>query len=293
VLYEMLAGEPPVTGPTAQAMIAKLMTERPVRLKVVRDAVPDAVDTAVARALSKVPADRFTTAGEFARSLVGSGAPSPVNGTTRPRWVFAAAVAVAAVLVGTAAAVSLRGRRSVSAPFTPQFEQLTTDGNARRPALSPDGTRLAYVARDCDERERCTERLVVRDIDNAGSITVLKAVRIDPPSWVANGRFLIAGRTETGDRSSDVVVSALGGAARPLPGSGSGVIGATDTVLVGPGDVLASDDVAWLRVVTASDGIVRDSIPIRPLTGSLYVRPAPDGRRIVSSATRVPAPQCT
>ncbi len=57
VLYEMLAGEPPVTGPTAQAMIAKLMTERPTRLRVVRGSVPEAVDAAVAKALDKTPAD--------------------------------------------------------------------------------------------------------------------------------------------------------------------------------------------------------------------------------------------
>jgi tRNA A-37 threonylcarbamoyl transferase component Bud32 len=280
VLYEMLAGEPPVTGPSAQAMIAKLITERPVRLKVVRDAVPDAVDLAVAKALNKVPADRFTTAGEFAQSLLGSGAQSVVNARTRQRWVFAAAVAVAALLLGTAAAVSLRGRRSVSAPFTPRFEQLTTDGNARRPALSPDGTRLAYVARDCDEREHCTERLVVRDIGNAGSITVLKGMTIGPPKWAADGRFLVADLTEAG-RASSVAVSALGGAARSLPGRSSGVIGMTDTVLVGSGNVTDSDSVAWQRVATASDGLVRDSIPIRLPTGIYEVQPAPDGSRIV------------
>jgi tRNA A-37 threonylcarbamoyl transferase component Bud32 len=284
VLYEMLAGEPPVTGPTAQAMIAKLMTERPIRLKVVRDAVPDAVDTAAARALSKVPADRFTTAGEFARSLVVPGAASAVKARTWPRSVFAAAVAVAAVLVGIAAAVSLRGRRSVSAPFTPRLEQLTTDGNARRPALSPDGTRLAYVARDCDEREHCTERLVVRDIGDAGSITVLTGMTIGRPSWAAGGRFLVADLMDVG-RISSVVVSALGGAARSLPGRSSGVIGTTDTVLVGPGTVAASDSVVWLRVVTASDGLVRDSIPIRLRTGSHDTQPAPDGSRILLFAS--------
>src|SRR5215831_11474123 len=58
VLYEMLAGEPPVSGPTAQAMIAKLLTERPARLKTLRDTVPDAVDAAVTKALAKTPADR-------------------------------------------------------------------------------------------------------------------------------------------------------------------------------------------------------------------------------------------
>jgi tRNA A-37 threonylcarbamoyl transferase component Bud32 len=59
VLYEMLAGEPPVTGPNAQAMIAKLLTERPTRLQVVRDTVTGGIDAAVAKALAKTPADRF------------------------------------------------------------------------------------------------------------------------------------------------------------------------------------------------------------------------------------------
>jgi serine/threonine protein kinase/Tfp pilus assembly protein PilF len=69
VLYEMLAGEPPFTGATGQAVIAKLMTERPTRLRIVRATVPDAVDDAVARALAKVPADRFPTAAAFAAAL--------------------------------------------------------------------------------------------------------------------------------------------------------------------------------------------------------------------------------
>ena len=77
VLYEMLAGEPPVTGPSAQAMIAKLMTERPVHLRVVRGSVPEAVDAAVAKALDKTPADRFASAGEFARALEELGADRP------------------------------------------------------------------------------------------------------------------------------------------------------------------------------------------------------------------------
>ncbi len=69
VLYEMLAGEPPHTGATVQAVIAKLMTERPTRLKTVRDTVPEGVDAAVARALAKVPADRFSSAAAFVAAL--------------------------------------------------------------------------------------------------------------------------------------------------------------------------------------------------------------------------------
>jgi serine/threonine-protein kinase len=56
VLYEMLAGEPPITSASKQTVIAKLLTERPTRLSIVR-AVPDEVDRAVDKALSKVPAD--------------------------------------------------------------------------------------------------------------------------------------------------------------------------------------------------------------------------------------------
>src|SRR5439155_785488 len=69
VVYEMLAGEPPHTGPTVQAVIAKLLTERPTRIRTVRDTVPEGIDAAVAKALSKVPADRFGGAAEFAAAL--------------------------------------------------------------------------------------------------------------------------------------------------------------------------------------------------------------------------------
>src|SRR4051812_40832845 len=53
VTYEMLAGEPPLTGPSSRAIIAKLMTERPTSLRVVRDVVPASLDDAVMRALAK------------------------------------------------------------------------------------------------------------------------------------------------------------------------------------------------------------------------------------------------
>jgi len=69
VLYEMLAGEPPFSAPSAQAMIARRMLEAPRPLREVRETVPEGVAQAVARALAKAPADRFATAAEFARAL--------------------------------------------------------------------------------------------------------------------------------------------------------------------------------------------------------------------------------
>ena len=68
VFYEMITGEPPVTGATAQAMIAKLLTEKPVKMRVVRQTVPLEMEIATDKALSKVPADRYASAGEFARA---------------------------------------------------------------------------------------------------------------------------------------------------------------------------------------------------------------------------------
>jgi len=69
VLYEMLAGEPPFTGPTAQAIVAKKLSEPAPRVSVVRDKVPPAVEAALDRALSRTPADRYATAQQFAEAL--------------------------------------------------------------------------------------------------------------------------------------------------------------------------------------------------------------------------------
>jgi serine/threonine-protein kinase len=69
--YEMLLGEPPFTGPTAQAIIAKVMTEKPAGLIARRDRVPESVEDAVLTALEKLPADRFASAAEFAAALTG------------------------------------------------------------------------------------------------------------------------------------------------------------------------------------------------------------------------------
>ncbi|MCE9602755.1 MAG: protein kinase [Gemmatimonadetes bacterium] len=69
VCYEMLAGEPPFTGRTAQALIARHLGERPPSLQIVRPTVTDAFQDAIERALAKVPADRFPSAKAFADAL--------------------------------------------------------------------------------------------------------------------------------------------------------------------------------------------------------------------------------
>jgi eukaryotic-like serine/threonine-protein kinase len=69
VLYEMLVGEPPYTGPSAQAVIAKRFSEPIPHIRSVRENVPDAIDQAVTKALAKTPADRYASAAEFAEEL--------------------------------------------------------------------------------------------------------------------------------------------------------------------------------------------------------------------------------
>ena len=71
VLYEMLAGEPPYTGANAQAIVAKLLTEAPRSLTVLRPAVPEQLDAAVLMALQELPADRFPTILAFKAAVLG------------------------------------------------------------------------------------------------------------------------------------------------------------------------------------------------------------------------------
>ncbi len=72
VLYEMLAGQPPYTGPTPQAIIARCLTQPLPPLRPLRETIPAAVEQAIARALARVPADRFATAAQFAEALAES-----------------------------------------------------------------------------------------------------------------------------------------------------------------------------------------------------------------------------
>ena len=79
VLYEMLGGEPPYVGSTAQAIIAKRFMEPVPRITTLRETVPPAVEAALNRVLAKAPADRFATAAEFTDALAALTPLSPVR----------------------------------------------------------------------------------------------------------------------------------------------------------------------------------------------------------------------
>ena len=118
VVYEMLVGEPPFTGPTAQAVIARHSLDIVSPPSIVRNTIPDAVEGAILRALAKVPADRFPTTALFAEAL---NAPSAATGAhrratleramrpaRRTLWRVVPALAVVAAL---AAYLTLRAAR--------------------------------------------------------------------------------------------------------------------------------------------------------------------------------------
>jgi serine/threonine-protein kinase len=69
VLFEMLAGEPPYTGPTPQAIVARALTETPRPIHPIRAGVPEALDSVIATAMAATPADRYASAAEFGRAL--------------------------------------------------------------------------------------------------------------------------------------------------------------------------------------------------------------------------------
>jgi eukaryotic-like serine/threonine-protein kinase len=164
VLYEMLLGEPPFTGPTAQAIVARVMTEAPRSLVAQRHTVPPHVEAVVHRALEKLPADRFASAGEFMEALrnptlaraVTSAAPGASGRQSdllrRLRVALPWAVAVAAI--GFAAVTSAPGHRSAALPPVIQYLVSTNDSTAFDPgnnggvfAWAPDGSAFAYVSR--------------------------------------------------------------------------------------------------------------------------------------------------
>jgi serine/threonine-protein kinase len=81
VLYEMLVGEPPFTGPTAMAITARKLTEAVPRVTLLRETVPPPVEQAILKALAKAPADRFATAWEFGQALSAAQLSMPGYGT--------------------------------------------------------------------------------------------------------------------------------------------------------------------------------------------------------------------
>jgi tRNA A-37 threonylcarbamoyl transferase component Bud32/tetratricopeptide (TPR) repeat protein len=241
VLYEMLAGEPPFTGRTAQAILARRLTDPVPPLRTVRESVPVHVEQVINRALSKAPADRFATARQFAEALAEPGArvaqaPGPKSGAhPGRRWTWVAAAAgVLAVVLGVAL---IRFRRSPSARLDPGLM-----------AVFPFrliGTDSSYNAL----REGMVDFLEVK-FSGAGGARVVPA-RTAVAAW----------RRTVGPQGEDLTQDEARGVARRL-GAGAVVLG---TIVATPGRLILNGS-----LLDAEAGRVRAEAKVEGTPDSLH-----------------------
>ena len=207
VVYEMLTGEPPFTGATVQAIVAKVLTERPMNPSAVRDTIPRHVEAALLKALAKLPADRFATAAQFGDALMRpetmsaaqSSTSLDMRGVAAPRGfrrhLSAAPAMWAACAALTAVAVVGWFRHTSDPPATtiavPLAEiagtRSTTVGSNPMVALSRDGTKLAFLGLDGGH----SPRLLVRSLaDPAASVTVASPTLATWPAFSPDGESI-------------------------------------------------------------------------------------------------------
>jgi serine/threonine-protein kinase len=207
LLYEMLVGEPPHTGPTVQAVIAAVVTKTPERVTARRATVPAHIDAAVHQALAKLPADRFSSAEAFARALADPGfsvaQPAATAAMAVPRMGGNRTVlllgALSTVLAFLAGWGWLRprptppvNRFSVLLPPKEELQPVGAGGGGRL-AISPNGRRLVYVGPGGGET-----RLWLRELDQLHATPISGTEGGASPFFSPDGRqlgFIKSGRT--------------------------------------------------------------------------------------------------
>jgi eukaryotic-like serine/threonine-protein kinase len=209
LLYEMLAGQPPFTGPTTESVIHQHLLAAPPVITQLRPAVSGSIVSAIQRALSKAPADRFPSVSQFAEVLArdATGADTPhalLPPSARRRWpLIVGALALVAVVVAGDVLVM---RRAPSPIRLGRRTPVSVDpGLELDPALSPDGKLVAYSG--------ANGALTVRQVEGGAPVQVLRApdARGRWPVWLSDGQRLVF----VSPRGIEVV-SALGGAPRLL-----------------------------------------------------------------------------
>ncbi len=201
VLYEMLSGNPPHVGASAQQIIMKIITESAAPVTQFRKTVPPHVAAAVAKSLEKLPADRFESAKAFADALgntafttatVSTGdAVTATNARALRSRPFLAAASLAAVATIAAVWGWMRPAplREVSR-FTIQLsdsQPLSPAGTAWRVALSPDGRTMAYVSGG-GVGALGGSRLVVRPMDALEATTLPGTENAANPAFSPDGK---------------------------------------------------------------------------------------------------------
>ncbi len=171
ISYEMLTGDPPFTGSTAQAIVAKVLTERPHSPRSRRQTIPPHVEAAVLTALEKLPADRFATAAEFSaaladRSYTTTAMVAQAGGSPEGnRWrLVAAAMALGLVVMAVAAVAGWM--RQPPPGMVRRFDVALTGAfpDFANPVVSPDGARFIYSSLEGSLLLRAADALDARPI---------------------------------------------------------------------------------------------------------------------------------
>ena len=272
ILYEMLTGDAPFTGSTAQAIVAKVLTEKPAPIIPRRDRVPPHVEDAILTALEKLPADRFATAGEFVAALrAGAATASTASrgrattkaGSPRRLIVFAAGVAICAAVAGW-----LLGRGKAAEPAALEPSRLALiepgasisfDGTRRTIDISADGQTVVFVA---DRMEGTA--VLARRLDGGAS-------RVIYPRRDGNIRLSPDGRSLYSSFGSGTLnrLSLAGGAATPLRVESTPFMGfAADSAILW-GSYLSRG--TWRRTPDGRDSLLFQSVTIgQVLPGNRY-----------------------
>jgi serine/threonine-protein kinase len=275
VLYEMLAGQPPHIGGSAQQVIMKIITEPAQPVRQLRKNTPVNVDAAIAKALEKLPADRFESAKAFSDALAN---PAFVASTTAPRVVARADTAARSSLplVGGAAlavvglTLGVWGWRHRGAEDAAPVVPLTLELPSARPdlarfAVSEDGARFAFAT---------DEGIVVRDSGKREYRLLQGTEAAESPSFSPDGTWLLF---------------ELRGHLRKVPLSGGAAVGivANDSLLGshvrwGEDGSMVFESGEHLYVVTASGTLKQLRKAERPQVARLM----PDGTGVLYLDTR-------
>jgi Tol biopolymer transport system component len=288
--YEMLAGEPPFTGPNSQAIVARVLTEQPPPLRPKRPMVPPAIEGAILRALQKLPADRWGSAREFCEALAGTGqqsvAPAPTVQLAAPAVPARAPSRAAALWLGwivaaiaVGVAVWVAGRPAPEVPpsrlaiLTPGLGGSGASSSRRHVTFLPDGQGVVYTMVRADG----ALQLVRQSLDADRPTPIPGAMDMGSPLVSPNGRWVV------GTASVNAQVLRL-----PLEG------GTAELVARG---MLASDDADFapdgtLWTSTWEDGglaeVVDDSLVLRTAGDQHRLQQVlPDGRTALVVRNRV------
>jgi eukaryotic-like serine/threonine-protein kinase len=293
--YEMLAGEPPFTGPTAQAILAKVLTAEPKPPRELRKSIPPHVEDAVLTALQKLPADRFATAADFATALADG--PEVQNSdparrahrsaAARPssrRFTWKDAVLLPIYIVGGGFAWALSHSFDEPKPAQPvrmAFSIGMPGVDRSHVEISSDGRRIIQVVSDSNG----VDRVVMRELGSTALKSIQGSEGATDPVFSLDGEWI--------SFNSD-------GKLRKVPTAGGPPIDIDDSASVGGGAWMPDGNIVFTRdgrglwTVPSTGGAARQLTSLdatRKEFNHWYPQGLPGGKAVIYTSYATPLSQ--